>query len=540
MINNTYIPLDQSSSLRNEALNSIKHTLLLKYEVPNVDNKNQIIFEVMKSCQKCCQGLFRDTTASSNEKIYFGFFGTLFPIKETSLKNASCKLSFLDEFPPNQEMYPQMSNIGFPTMILDHCVLSCYHAVLTELLGNRTVTAYEMVNDIKPQGIYSLYKKDKLNFQSEPILKKKNTNLYSESNSKKSSSASDFGKKAKTHIKALTSTLPIFKAEGFNDTNGFLLQFADIFSHICDIDVRRWKFLSSKINENNRFDILERFKLLSEDLFPTKDKKTYITVDNLYYYYIMERISNVKLISCLLKNIKFIEKNTRYVLCQEEIINTLCLCQKFPNVFNRQYFIQYAFDQLINKPISYLDFWHDHRLDMSTSVLESPLKPVHHFQFVRWLEQFSLFCDYMSEYVIPIYEWCFTNMLMDTIEKNFVPDTGKETTINKFMHRTNLLTAYEVLSEYMQQNSEQILYPVPFSKQPGTLSFVTKAESDLNFLDIPADTLQQLFRLCFSHEELDLNLCKLNPDFFLNNRKKPNARNFEHIRNFYINLLYPG
>lgn len=538
MINNTYIPLDQSSSLRNDALNSIKHTLLLKYEVPNVDNKNQLISEVMRSCQKCCQGLFLDTTVSSNEKIYFSFFGTLPPIKETTLKNTSYKLSFLDEFPPNKQMYPEMSDIGFPTMILDHCVLSCYHAVLTEILGNKTVTAYEVVNYIKSQGIYSLYKKDKLNLQSGPILKKKD--LYFKPNSAKSSTASDFGKKAQTHIKALAFTQPIFKAEDFNDTNGFFLQFADIFSHICDIDVRRWKFLSSKINENNRFDILERFKLLSEELFPAKDKKTYITVDNLYYYYIMERISNVKLISCLLKNIDIIEKNTRYILCQEETINTICRCQKFPNIFSRQYFIQYAFDQLTNKPISYLDYWHDHRLDMSTSVLESPLRPVHHFQFIRWLEQFSLFCDYMSEYVIPIYEWCFTNMLMDTIEKNFVPDTGKETTDNKFMHRTNLLTAYEVLSEYMQQNSKQILCPVPSDKQPETLSFVTKAESDLNFLDIPADTLQQLLRLCFSHEELDLSLCKLNPDFFLNNRRKPNARNSEHIRNFYINLLYPG
>ena len=129
---------------------------------------------------------------------------------------------------------------------------------------------------------------------------------------------------------------------------------------------------------------------------------------------------------------------------------------------------------------------------------------------------------------------------MDTIEKNFVPDTDKEKIINKFTHRTNLVTAYEVLSEYMQQNSEQIICPVPFDEQPGTLSFVTKAESDLKFLDIPADTLQHLFQICFSQEELDLNLCQLNPDFFLNGRKKSSARNSEHIRNFYINLLYPG
>lgn len=535
MTKNTYIPLDPSSSFRNDAINSIKHTLLLKYEVPHVTSKDQLIPEVMKSCQKCCQGLFIDRAASSDKKISFNFFGSLSSINPSVLENPSHRLSFLDEFPPNKQMYPEMSNIGFPTMILDHCVISCYHAVLTELLGNKTVTAYEMVNDIKSQGIYSLYKKDKLNLQSEPILKKKD--LYFKPNSTKSSVASDFGKKAQTHIKVLSSTQPLFKAEGSNDTNGFFLQFADIFSYICNIDARRWKFRSSEISENNRFDILEKFKELSQNLFPDSNIDT---VDKLYKCYIIERISNVKLISCLLKNIDIIEKNSKYILCQEEIINTLCLCQKFPNVFSRQYFIQYAFDKLINEPISYLDFWHNHRLDMSTNVLESPLKPVLHFQFVRWLEQFSLFCNYMSEYVIPIYEWCFTNMIMDTIEKNFLPNTGKETAKNEIKHRTNLLTAYEALSEYIQQNSQQIICPVLFDKQPRTLSFVTEAGSNLVFPSIPANTIQQLFQLCFSQEELDLNLCQLNPDFFLNSGKKPNSKNFSHIRNFYINLLYPG
>ncbi len=49
MINNTLIPLDPSSSFRNDALNSIKHTLLLKYEVPHAVNKDQLVREVMRS-----------------------------------------------------------------------------------------------------------------------------------------------------------------------------------------------------------------------------------------------------------------------------------------------------------------------------------------------------------------------------------------------------------------------------------------------------------------------------------------------------------
>lgn len=52
MIKNHYIPLDTSSILRNDALNSIKYTLLLNYEVPDITDMDNLIPEVMK----CCHG----------------------------------------------------------------------------------------------------------------------------------------------------------------------------------------------------------------------------------------------------------------------------------------------------------------------------------------------------------------------------------------------------------------------------------------------------------------------------------------------------
>lgn len=541
MIHNTDISLHPSSAFRKDALNSLKHTLLLKYEIPQTNTKSQLIPEVMKSCQKCCQGLFIDTYKSSDEKINFDFFGTLSSLDDATLKDPSHQLSFLDRFPPNKDMYPNMKEVGFPTMILDHCVLSCYHAVITELLGNKTVTSYEIRNDIKSYGIHSLYKNGILNFDPEPGLKKKNSSSCE--NSKRSSSASDFGKKAQSHLKQLSSTQSLFKDADANATNGFFLQFADVFSHICDIDVRNWYFLSSKTIDNSRTNILEKFESLSQDLFPKADKNSLVTVDEMYRYYIIERISNFKLIAFLLKNIAHIEKKTSYSLCQNDLLkDVLCLCHKLPNIFSRQYFLQYAFDKLINKPISYLDFWHAHKLDMNTSVLESPLKDVKHFQFIRWLEQFSLFCNYMSEYVIPLYEWCFTNMLMDAIEQTSinVTDAHKKTNNETSIYQTNLLTAFDVLSEYIQSNSRQIIYPVPFPKQPSTLSFVIEPTRDIQFLDIPVATIQKLFQLCFLPEELDLNLHQINPDFFLNIKKNYKDSNFKQTQNFYINLLYPG
>ena len=537
MIKNTNISLHPSSAFRKDALNSLKYTLLLKYEIPQTNTKSQLIPEVMKSCQKCCQGLFIDNYKSSDEKISFNFFGTPHS-DETTRKYTSHQLSFLDDFPPNKNRYPDIKEVGFPTMILDHCVLSCYHAVLTELLGNKTVTAYEIRNDIKSHGIHFLYKNGILDFHSEPCLKKRNSGFYT--NSKKSSSASDFGKKAETHLKKLPSTESLFKEADTNVTNGFFLQFADIFSHICDIDVRN--FFSSDISKNNKSDILKKFESLSNDLFPKAGKNSHVTVDEMYRYYIIERIFNLKLIAFLLKNIDHIEKKTNYSLYQNDLLeDVLCLCHKLPNIFSRQYFLQYAFDKLIDKPVSYLDFWHAHRLDMSTSVMESPLRDVNHFQFVRWLEQFSLFCNYMSEYVIPLYEWCFTNMLMDAIEQTSIniTDAHNETGNETSMHRKNLLTAYDVLSEYIQHNSSQIIYPVPFPKQPGTSSFATEQPCDIRFLDIPDAAKQKLIQLCPT-EELDLNLRQINPDFFLNSKTEYKDKNFKCIQNLYINLLYPG
>ena len=266
-------------------------------------------------------------------------------------------------------------------MTLDHCVISCYHAVITDLLCGKEVTAYEIKNDLNFSGIHLLYKKERLDFQSQNILKK--GPFDSEKNSKKSSSASDFSRTAQTHLKALPYTQSLFKTPA-TDNIHFLLQFSGIFNHICDINTSHWKCLSSNFKENTKFSILKSFEQLSQELFPKTSKslsdspesifgKPFSTpVDGIYHYHIMERIFNFNLLYCLLRNIHRIEKNTLFRLGQKEILDTLCLCQKLPNTFSRQYFLQYAFDKLITTPISYLDFWHNHRLDMSTSIIESP------------------------------------------------------------------------------------------------------------------------------------------------------------------------
>lgn len=297
-------------------------------------------------------------------------------------------------------------------MILDHSVLSCYHALLTDLLYGKTVTTYEIANGLKDKGMYTLYTNKQLTILPEKIL-------INTGNSHISSIASDFGKSIQTHFKALPHLVSLFTDE--NSSHRYIVQFSWLLKQICDIDSRKWRIFSLPITDKNKEAVLKNFEALSSEISPKGKAARHFVCppDKLYAYYIKERIFNFNLVYSLLRNIKRIEKETSYQLCQKEILSVLSSCQKLPNVFSRQYFLQYAFDKLLTQPISYLDFWHDHRLDMNGRILESPPQFTKFFQFTMWIEQFSHFCNYMAEYVIPIYEWCFTNMLMEVIEHNF-------------------------------------------------------------------------------------------------------------------------
>ena len=549
MIINSDISLEPLSTLRNDAINSIKYTLLLDYKIPFIDNTENLIPEIMKNCHECCSGLFRNKLTENNDQIYFSFFGDSFPpsppkkeAKNTSNKENTPKdLSFLDKFPPNDYIYPSIGKIGFPTLILDHCIISSYHAIISDLLHGKTITAYEIVNNVKFDGFYSLYKKNRLNLISESILKKGSGEYLN--NSKKSSTASDFTKKANSHFKSLPQLESLFRNTSTQNItqpeNRYYLQFSGVFSRICAIDSRKWNSFSSKIKETNKYNKLENFESLSDricprikNIFPKVPEKVFPEssgdpVDGLYHRYLIERIFNFNLVYCLLRNIHRLEKKTSFRLSQKEIFLTLSGCQKLPNVFSRQYFLQYALEKLITEPMSHLDFWHEHQLDLGSYAMETTTRTEKYFHFPKWLEQLTHFFDYMAEYVIPIYEWCFINMLMDVIEKTSNPcDT----------HNTHLIRAMEILANHMKKNYEKILRPINIPSYQDTLDLITTHKSGVEDLNFSASFLQLLFdTFCSPTRKLDLNLLPLNHDFFV----LKNVNSERHIRDFYINLLFP-
>ncbi len=515
MIKNTYIPLTPASSLRNDAANTIKYTLLLDYHLP--DETNKLIPAIMESCHKCCQGLFQN-----DSPINFNFFG----LTSSNKPSKNDCLAFLDEYPAL--IGEKREEIGFPTMILDHCILSCYHAILTDLLQGEKATSYMIENGLENKSIYSLYLTKRLNILPEKGDIKR-PNITSKT-SKSSSKSSDFVKSTKTHLRALPHLESLLADK--DSPPRYSLQFSWLLYQVCKVDARRWRILSLEQTKEKQETILEKFEALSQEISPKKAEKNFSFVypaDDLYAYYIKERIFNFNLVYSLLRNIHRIEKETNFRLCQKEILSALSTCQKLPNVFSRQYFLHYAFDKLLTQPISYLDFWHDHRLDMGGNVLEPPPKYTNHFQFTTWIEQFSHFCNYMAEFVIPIYEWCFTSMLMEAIEQKFPDKT----------HEKHLEEALKVLSKYMGDNYMQIVRPIKVPGRQELLDIITPHKGVME-LEYPAGFLKQLLNeFCSTERELDLNLTPLTPDFFRSGGNKKIEHSRRQIRNFYTNLLHP-
>ena len=534
MIKNTYISLDTLSSLRNDAVNSIKYTLLLDYHLPNVNNMDNLIPTIMKGCHECCRGLFQNDTP-----INFNFFGLPSSSKPSGEND---RLSFLDTYSGSidNKKISSREEVGFPTMILDHCILSCYHAVLTDLLHKEMVTSYQISNGLKKEGIYSLYLKNRLDFTAQDSSKTSEKSILKKSgnNSYNCSKAAEFTKSVQTHFKALPHLKFLFVDNSNPTSNKYFLQFSWLLYQVCNINAHKWKIFSSSVTKENKEMVLQNFENLSREISPKFNdshpisseeiffKHFDIPTDGLYSYYIKERVFNFNLVYSLLRNIRCIEKR----ISQENIFSMLSACQKLPNVFSRQYFLQYAFDKMSTEPISHLNFWHDHCLDMNKDVspIEYGTEPETHFQSTMWIKQFSYFCNYMAEYVIPIYEWCFTNMLMEVIELNFPSEA----------HIKHLEKVLKALGKYMGDNYRRIIRPIEIPASQELLDIITPHEKGVMDLDYPADFLQQVLNeFCSTQRELDLNLIPLTPDFFITGGNQ--TRNKDHIRNFYINLLYP-
>lgn len=526
MIQNRYIPLDIKSEIRINALNTIRYTLLLDYTVPNLKDESDFIDTLMHNCHECCRGLF----SNAKEISYYNFFGR-------SRETMPFPLYYLNYDPVPIDLNIPNAGIGFHTMIMQHCIINSYHAILTELLNNQEISAYSLENKIGCQGFFKLYKNKSISIHENGASFHE---LHKGSDPKKSSKASRFDGVTRTHIKTLPDIMNFFTVGSSKDTLNYKLQFASLVSHINNIRSTDFRVLNSSTNANT-LEILKKIEELTQKMEPSISSFSKIyendfsqigknPVDGLYHYYLTERLFNFNLFYGLLKNIKRIEKLTTYRLCQPETLPILLCCKKLPNIFSRQYFIKYAFDHIIAQPDSYNNFWYTQNLSRSNSLFSSTRK--HHacFQFMQWLEQYELFINYMAEFVIPVYEWCFINMLFNAIEEKY-PNEKHDFHSEKALH---------LLTNYIITNYQKILRPISFPDDMDIMDIITRHKNVEELTDIFNQCNTTVMKSFFHSEDiLELNLKPLNPDYFkTNSPNTPKSDNNEsRIRKFYIDLI---
>lgn len=511
MITNNNIDLSKDSAVRQDAINTIRYTLLLDYQIPDYTDDDSFIYHLFENCQHCCYRLFQDDTQHNTIQEHgYHFFGRNATVSE--LQQNFFRIGLLPAVSNSPSIKYRISaetTLHLHEMILQHCIMSSYHSIRTELTSGKRLTAYE------------IYNSQHLKYQH---LNK----LTSESNKNKSRLASDFERKSKSHLSAMP----------FLSNLAFQNPFSEFWYSVCETNVAHFKHAFAP----NAKTICSNILQLSEALTPKYniEQKCFRSpsVDSMYQTYLTERIFNFRIFYSTLKAIRWVNKNSPYRLDQEDIIPALASIISLPNVFSRQSFLFYAIMHINRETNSYRDFWYFQDLSKDDSdLVSSARKQSRIFDLYRWKEQFILFTNYLSQYIIPVYEWCFVGMMLDSIERQY-------STENHIFH---LNKAKIILENYISKNYRTILHPCkPYLSgtehekiHDNVISIIPKLDKIYNLDEIPEDIIKHLTEYFFPKEPtFDLNLSSnLKPEYFTHNAigtyNSPNDR----IRKFYIDLL---
>ena len=251
MIQNTYIPLNSKSKIRIDASNTIQYTLLLNYNTPTLnDDESKFVNSLMDKCHECCRGLFSNTKQTS----YYYFFGH-------SREVLPFPLYSLNYEPVPDDLNSPYHDFGFHTMIMQHCIISSYHAILTELLNNQTLSSYSVENKIKNRGFFDLYKKGAISISENDVTFHE---LNKGFNSQKSSKAAAFDGITRTHINAIPNIMKFFMMDSTQETLSYKLQFASLAYHINKIRATDFNVLRSD-SSNSTLDILRKIETLTRN-----------------------------------------------------------------------------------------------------------------------------------------------------------------------------------------------------------------------------------------------------------------------------------
>lgn len=503
MITNRMIKLDKNSQERIDAKNTIKYTLLLDYKEPEYKDDETFINNIFYECNDCCYSLFRSKSYISKGK--YDFFGMNYKINF----NPNSVLT-IDKY-PNPEEYKKkpesFSEFSINNSILQHCIVKCYHAIMTELNDEKKATYYSIVN--------SQHLKSPLNYT-------KPTN-----NTEKSRIASDIKKKSETHLRAM----PFFENLALNPV------FSELWFQVCYVNSTRFSniFLREKREKLDLKSIINNIRTIFNELAIGNKQN----IDSLYYNYLVERVFNFHLFISIIETILFVHStNTKYRLDQTELLSTISKIELLPNVFSRQIFLMYGLFHVIesNNYNSYRDFWTNRDLTKDDAdPISSTRLTKRTFDLYLWKEQFYLFTMFLSDYFIPIHEWCFTCMMFDALEKRFPNESHKE----------HLNRAKISLENFVLKNYDLLINPYKHSKinikniNSNMYDSVSEINEIYNLSDLSENAIVELINDFFSSDKnIDLNLSSnLNPEYFKANPRNLINPSTERIMKFYLDLL---
>lgn len=415
-----------------EAEKTLEYSLFLpKIEPMSIPTDNLIESALYNTYQNCHLKIFNHWGYT-----FFGLFNSptlvdVFQFGSTNLNSVNDVYS--DDF--------------FASSLLSQCLISAYDTIIQLLTAtNKYITPYAL-NKLKSHGFSYLLNEEIISIPFKVSDKRTNSSL-------KVSVSYDEAKHMKRKSKNLISN---FEDSGFNihgitnDLNHINFYIADLIYKLSNVtsgkitnflSLYEPDFRSRKLSKYDNLELLRYFCDILNYYIPSADKS--IEIDNLYYYYKLEKMFNISLCNCAAQLIDTLKNNNHLYPDGENDLKNLALISQMPNVFSRNYYLQYALESLkVQSDIYNNNFQRILRPTIGNYFIES-----HPYDIFKWNQTFKQYCQLFTNFVIPAEEWYF----FITIFKSLNPNAT-------FNDTETLLTLHQLLKEYIEKNATRIIMP---------------------------------------------------------------------------------
>lgn len=442
-----------------EAEKTLEYTLLLskpEFTDINIDKSNIIDSALFQTYQNCHCKL--------TKRLGYNFFGRF--NSTTSIGSLFQNVSY-DYIKNISDIY---NNDFFGSSVLSQCVMAAYDTIIQLLTSNQYVTPYT-INKIKDTGFNQCLNKNILTIPFH-INRQKDNNSIS-----MSEEASGLSDKLKKRIKQMEDNG--FNIKGLTDkTNHIRFDMASIIYKIATMESSVFKkFLSlynyKNDNNSNCNALSNKIKKGHETIMTFCEHMNYNTVfeqepnclcaDILYNYYKLEKMFNVNLANYTVQLIEQLNKNGKYPDGKNEMEN-LSLMSNFPNVFSRNFYLQYALESISDLS----DIYNNNFSNLSQPNIGMYYSEQHPHDMFKWNITFKQFCNLFTKFIIPANEWYFVIILAKSIG---LYNTRPEEDIDK------LKKLHSILKEYIEENVDTIIDPTKALLETNKLSSIERVFS---------------------------------------------------------------